>query len=220
MYPTYAFTNSEYAPAVVSLNGNSSPVWIQDKWEDGEYAQYIRKNGCGHCCTAMALNLNGVTITPHEEFVLCRKMWGEPRMGMPLEEDNFLSAAGIVKVLNSFDIKAKCFGVQTGQSQNAAKHIENSLSDGKLVILWSHPSEKLDPNPFSSGEHYILLTGIDAESKILVANSSSKADTDCGIQHTDVETIAKVFWDGCDPDQSFTWGRYDLAHSGGYVVVG
>ena len=92
---SYTFTGDENAPAIVSIGNKSTPVWIQQNWQDGEYAQYVRKNGCGHCCTAMALNLNGVKINPHEEFEHCRKMWGEPRMSEPINEDNFLSVKGI-----------------------------------------------------------------------------------------------------------------------------
>ncbi len=94
---TYKFTGNKKIPAEITLNEHLTPVWIQQKWEIGDYAEYIRRNGCGHCCTAMALNLNGVKITPHEEFELCRRLWGESRMYEPFDEDNFISASGIVK---------------------------------------------------------------------------------------------------------------------------
>ncbi|MBR5156848.1 MAG: C39 family peptidase [Clostridia bacterium] len=216
---TYKFTGNEKTPAEITLNEYTTPIWIQQKWESGKYAEYIRKNGCGHCCTAMALNLNGVKITPHEEFELCRKLWGEPRMHEPFNEDNFISASGIVKIIKHFGVFAKCFGVENGKSNEAAKHIKEMLLKGKQVILGSHPSEKLLNNPFSSGKHYILAVGIDDEGKVLIANSSERAATKYGIQHTDVETIAKVLYEGCEP-WDFTWGRYDPAHNGGYVVVG
>jgi len=218
MVPEFVFTGDKNAPAILRLGEHSTPVWIQQNWTQGEYAEFVRKNGCGHCCTAMALNLNGIKINPHEEFALCRKMWGEPRMYEPINEDNFLSVSGIVKVIKSFGVNAQCFGIPMGKSAEGAKHIEDSLKDGKVVIFWSHPSEKLPHNPFSPGEHFVLAVGIDDEG-IVIANSTNRCDATDGIQHTDCETIAKSFWEGCDPCD-FTWGRYDLLHSGGYVIVG
>lgn len=219
MIPEYTFTGDENAPAIVSLGEHSTPVWIQQNQTQGEYAEFIRKNGCGHCCTAMALNLNGIKINPHEEFSLCRKMWGEPCMDEPVNEDNFLSVNGIVQVIKSFGINAECFGVPEGKSTECAEHIKEMLSLGKVVIFWSHPSEKLLHNPFSPGEHFVLAAGIDGDGRIVIANSTNRCDATDGIQYTDCKTIAKSLREGCDP-QEFTWGRYDLLHSGGYVVVG
>lgn len=216
---TYKFTGNKKIPAEITLNEYSTPVWIQEQWEGGEYAEYVRRNGCGHCCTAMALNLNGVKITPHEEFELCRKLWGEPRMYEPFNEDNFMSISGIVKIIKHFGVFAECFGIENGKSNTAAKHMEEMLLKGKQVILGSYPSEKLLNNPFASGGHYILAVGIDDNGRILIANSSETAATKDGIQHTDVETIAKVVFEGCEP-ADFTWGRYDSAHNRGYVVIG
>lgn len=214
----YKVISDTVSPSVVTCGNFSTPVWIQSNWVVGEYAQFIQKNGCGHCCTAMALNLHGIKIDPHEEFILCRKLWGDPRIGEPLYEDNFLSVSGIVKILKYFNVNSECFGVPVGECDNSARHIITALASGKSVILWSHPSEKLIPNPFSSGEHYIYLAGIYKNGKILVANSSLKGTAENGIQFTDCSTISDVLMEGCFP-HDYTWGRYDLEHSGGYVVV-
>lgn len=216
---SYSLTNDCKIPAIVTKDGYSTPVWIQQKWENGEYSKYIQQNGCGHCCTAMALNLSGIKINPYEEFSLCRKLWGEPREEEPYCEGNFISACGITRILNSFDVPAQYFGVPVGKINCVKNHIKESLCAGKLIILWSHPNEKLPNNPFSSGDHYILLIGYEQNGKILVANSSEKTDTNNGIQIADLETIIDSLYEGCEP-KDFTWGRYDLVHSGGYVVVG
>ncbi len=205
--------------AEIFTNGNSSPVWNQHAWQDGEYAIYIRKNGCGHCCTAMALNLHGIKINPHEEFSLCRKMWGEPRMGVPLFEDNFLSPTGIAEVIKSFGINANAYGIEKGKTYEASLHIEKELQRGKQVILWSHPSERLPDNPFSMGEHYVLAVGYTPEGKILIANSSDYAARENGIQSAKLETIEKVLMDETSTTD-YTWGRYDFSKAGSYVVVG
>ena len=205
--------------AEVFAHGYSTPVWNQNKWQDGEYAEYIRKNGCGHCCTAMALNLNGVKISPHEEFVLCRKMWGEPRMGEPLCEDNFISPSGLAQIIKRFGINAAAYGIEAGKSYEASVHIEKELQNGRQVIIWSHSSEKLNPNPFSKGEHYILAAGFTQDGKILIANTSDYVADQNGIQFTDRVTIEKILMEDTRITD-YTWGRYNFSDGGSYVVVG
>lgn len=212
----YIFTDNEKIPAIITVGEYSSPVFIQQLWEDGEYASFIRNNGCGHCCASMALNLCGVNITPYEEFLLCRKMWGSPdeKNG----EYNYQSVSGISKVINHFGVACEYFGIAKGKGHDAAMHIEESLKNGKLVIFWSHPSEKLSDNPFSTGEHYVLAFGIEENGNILIANSSNKI-TDKGVQTTDIGMVEKALYEGADP-KDFTWGRDDLVSTGGYVVIG
>ena len=216
---SYQNTENSKIPAVITVGNHSAPVWIQQEWETGEYAEYIRKNGCGHCCTSMALNLNGVKIDPYKEFCLCRKMWGPPRMGEPFFEDHFLSETGIEQVIKSFGIEAKAFGIEQGKAYEASVFIEKELMAGKQVIFWSHPSDKLPDNPFSSGEHYVLAVGVANDGSILIANSSKKANTKTGIQFTDRETIEKVLFEGTET-ADYTWGRRDYTKCGAFVVVG
>lgn len=214
---TYQLTGEELTPATVSVAGGSTPVWHQAKWIEGEYQEFVRKNGCGHCCAAMALNLHGVKITPHEEFTLCRKLWGEPDREREFPQGNYQTVCGIVKILRHHGVAAECFGVPT--REQAAKHIETALKAGKQVIFWSHPNEDFPENPFSVGEHYVMAVGYTEDGQILVANSSQrKAPT--GVQLVDVTTIARALYLGCDPGDT-TWGeKGNHIHCAGYVVVG
>ena len=41
---TYTYTGNEKIPAKVTVNGKTTPVWIQQLWEDGEYKEYVQKN--------------------------------------------------------------------------------------------------------------------------------------------------------------------------------
>ena len=61
-FVTFKYTGSEAIPAEVTLGEHTTPVWIQQKWEEGQYAEYVRKNGCGHCCTAMAARLRASLV--------------------------------------------------------------------------------------------------------------------------------------------------------------
>lgn len=215
----YQFTENEKAPAVITRGRYTTEVWTQQEWESGEYAEYIQKNGCGHCCTAMALNLNGIAITPHEEYCLCRELWGAPRTEAPIEEGHFLSETGIAEIVRHFGIPAQAYGVAAGTAYEASVFVEEQLSDGKMVIIWSHPSEKLPDNPFSPGEHYILAVGFTEKGEILVANSSKRSAATKGIQFTDRETIEKVLFEGTRTTD-YTWGRRDCSKSGAFVVIG
>lgn len=215
MVVTYKNTSDPSIPAIVCRNGASTPVWLQQDWKEGEFAQYIVRNGCGHCCSAMAANLHGVTITPYEEYVLCRKLWGAPAG----TQDHFQTATGIQAVLQHLQIPAQVFGVKKDGGKEAANHIMEMLRQDKMVIICSEPSHRLPNNPFSTGLHWVLLAGFHEDGSVFVANSSKKA-TDLGVQKTDEATIAAAIYQDCDP-AGMTWGDVNRFYEGvGYIVVG
>lgn len=214
-YVTYTLTNDDYIPAIIRLGDASTPVWRQNRWDKGEFSNYIQKNGCGHCCTAMAANLYGVKITPYEEYEYCRKLWGEPGE----HQYHYMSIGGITKILNSLGVKAECFGVPKDKLSEVEKHIKTVLSDGKQVIFWSQPSDDFPENPFSKGEHYVMAVGFDEDGNIIIANSSEKWTSE-GVQKVDSNLIVRALRKDCKPTDK-TWGepgRHD--NCAGYVVVG
>lgn len=216
-YATYKIIGTELIPSKVFLGDASTPVWHQAKWSEGEYEEFVRKNGCGHCCAAMALNLHGVSITPHEEFTLCRKLWGEPNREQEFPQGNYQTVQGIAKILRHHGVPAECFGVPT--REHAAAHIESVLREGKQVIFWSAPREDFPENPFSTGAHYVMAVGYTEKGEILIANSSQKKAPD-GVQTVNVDIIAKALYLGAEPTDK-TWGeKGDHIHCAGYVVVG
>ena len=216
-YATYKIIGTELIPSKVFLGDASTPVWHQAKWSEGEYEEFVRKNGCGHCCAAMALNLHGVSITPHEEFTLCRKLWGEPNREQEFPQGNYQTVQGIAKILRHHGVPAECFGVPT--REHAAAHIESVLREGKQVIFWSAPREDFPENPFSTGAHYVMAVGYTEKGEILIANSSQKKAPD-GVQTVNVDIIAKALYLGAESTDK-TWGeKGDHIHCAGYVVVG
>lgn len=122
IYASYREENNELIPVCVSLGEMQTPVWLQQRWEAGEYAIYVRKNGCGHCCAAMALNMHGVKIDPHEEYELCVKLWGHPKIDGHEKQGNFQSVDGIAKVIRHFGIAAESFGVPDRESAIQKEH--------------------------------------------------------------------------------------------------
>ena len=217
-YAEYKVVGTEVVNVVVTLGYESTPVWRQDKWPDvGEYREFVRKNGCGHCCAAMALNLHGIKIDPHEEFSLCRKIWGEPDKNREFPQDNLQSVAGIAKIIRHHGVAAEYFGVP--DLDKAREHIEKSLKEGKQIIFWAHPTEDYPENPFTKTEHYVMAVGYTKDGKILVANSAFKY-SELGVHLSDIEEIARALFFGADPID-MTWGeRAHYVNCAGYVVVG
>lgn len=216
-YASFEPLYTDLTPCTVSVNGGTTPVWHQALWTEGEYAEFVRKNGCGHCCAAMALNLHGVAITPHEEFALCRALWGEPNREQEYPQGNYQTVAGITKILRYHGVPAECFGVPS--REEAAAHIAAALQAGKQVIFWVNPREDFPENPFSVGEHYVMAVGYTESGEILVANSSKRKAPE-GVQTTHIDMIARALYLGTEP-YDLTWGQKGFhAHCAGYVVVG
>ena len=217
-YAGYQIIDTELIPSVVTLGEKSTPVWRQARWSDGEYRQFIQRNGCGHCCTAMALNLHGIQIDPYEEFTLCQKLWGAPVLEREYPQLAYQTVAGITKILKYHGVEAEYHGVPS--REEAAARIEDALKNGKQVIFWSHPNEDFPENPFSTGEHYVMAVGYTEDGKILVANSSEKR-TPTGVQLVDIQTIARALCLGAAP-VDLTWGERCPIRGryAGYVIVG
>lgn len=217
-YASYRLTGDERIPAVVSIGDSETPVWMQQLWDEGEWAEFIVRNGCGHCSCAMALCLFGVDIDPHAEYSLCRELWGEPEKEGEHRQGNFQSIVGIVKILTRFGVPARCFGVPDRDA--AASHIESALREGKQVIFESHPTEDFPDNPFSTGEHWVMAVGYTENGEILIANSSLRA-VKTGIQLVDIDTVRRALYLGSSPED-MTWGEWrdEFKHGTGYIVVG
>ncbi len=206
-------------PADIEKNGHVAHVYIQRQWETGEFKNYIQKNGCGHCCVAMALALNGVSdVTPHDEYVHCRQMWGAPKEEEPFHQGHFLSTVGVYKSVTSYGVAAEYVPIPTGGESACADRLYQALEEGKTAIFWSHPFTS--DNPFSTGDHYVLAAGLTDDGNILIANSSIHAKTDhLGVQIVTKQTIADALW-GNDSHPDATWGNGDENLAAGFVIVG
>lgn len=216
-YASFQLIENDYTPSIISIGSRFTPVWRQNRWDEGEYQEFVRKNGCGHCCASMALRLQGVDMDPHGEFALCRRLWGEPVREGDFPQDNFQSVSGITKILRHFGVKAEYFGVP--DLKTAEQQFDAALKAGKQVIFWSHPTAKFPENPFSKNEHYVLAVGYTEDGRILIANSSERW-TETAVQLVDIQTIMRALFLGANPVE-MTWGERDrYEQCAGYVVVG
>ena len=215
---TYRKTGDPRIPALICVNSLETPVWLQTVWEKGPDAFYIQRNGCGHCCAAMAARLQGAAETdPAKEYARCLELWGEPAG----PQDHFQTVSGIVRILESYGVKAKAYGVPSEKASGKTVRglIETALCGGKQVIFWSHPLPGREAeNPFSAGEHYVLACGYDECGRIVIANSGGSISG--GVQLTDMDTVMNALFYGSDPRVG-TWGECGrLEECAGIVIVG
>lgn len=206
--------------AAVSRGAYETPVWIQSRWEEGEYAPYIRNNGCGHCCVAMAARLFGVSdITPYTEYEHCLALWGAPSPAR--SQGHFLSPRGVALSLRALGVSAEAFGYGREEREETVERMLNALAEGKLVIPVSFPERQ--GNPFSTGAHYVLLLGVNGEGRVTVANSSLKGR--CHIPGIGIVTRGEIA-DALLPTGGVmypedTWGHEtEFRKRAGYVIVG
>ena len=210
---TYRLTEGRI-PAYLDIDGRTTPVWRQQRFLDRPHGETVRRSGCGHCCTAMALQLHGVDLDPHDEYEYCLRLWGEPQD----HQGRYLSVGGITAVLRSFGVAANCFGVD--DPARATQHILSALAEGRQVIFWSAPSPDFPDNPFSRGSHYVMAIGFDEAGLVLVANSSERWGAP-PVQHVTADTIRRALFDGCTADKAKTWAEpADHRGCAGYVIVG
>lgn len=217
---SFVLEKNEKTPVTVQKGAHKTPVWIQRAWEDGEFATYIRNNGCGHCCCAMALRLCGIPdVTPYDEYVHCRTLWGPPDEAKG--QYHFLSVYGALRSLRSYGVTAEAYGVAPNGVCEAVDHIVESLARGCLVIFDSAPLR--EDNPFSPGSHYVLLVGLADSGEVVVANSSNRARTPTlGIQTVGREALEQALDPkGCNPKtHDLTWGVLcPYEEKIGYIVI-
>lgn len=191
----------------VSIHGKTTAVWKQADLT-GTYAQQLHKHGCGHCCAAMAANLQGKSMTPAKVMAKALTLWNTPGKG----ELYALSARGIAALLKGFGVAASCHMVTKDHLENTKNLLEGALRSGKQAILFTRPYDSKDP--FGSGDHYVLAVGYDANDRIVVANSGGSQR----VQRTDMDTIMRYLYrssTGADAQ----WLRTS-AGSAGVVIVG
>lgn len=210
---TVVRTGDEKAPSIVTKGCFSTPVWTQALWDEGPDCFYIHRNGCGHCCAAMALRLTGVDANPASEYAECLSLWGQPDEAAG--QDHFQTVGGIVSILARHGIRAEAKGVADRSA--AAADILSQLRGGGMVIFWSNPREGVF-NPFSPFEHYVLAAGLTEDGRAVILNSGIIPGTD-GVQLESMRTVEDALFEGATASLS-GWGREDrLPECGGYVLI-
>ena len=188
----------------VTINGRSLTVFNQHK-QTGAYAKDISKNGCGACCTAFALILQGKKVTAADVIKRGISLWGKwPRSCL-------LSAQGIATIIKKYGHEAKYYAVTTKNKTDIKRMIHAALMAGKQVICWTDDNG-FKGDPFSSGEHYVMAVGYNARGKIVVANSGNRGP----VNLVTLNTLCKFLQEGSGKDKKW-WQT--VSASAGIVVV-
>ncbi len=139
----------------VEGSGSASPQGKFVYYSQGDYSypygdDTIAYSGCGPTCFAMvASTLTGLTITPVNAVSWC---------------GNDYYVANVGTSWNYFDAASDYFGITCeGQySADSLSYVVDQLRKGKYVIS-AHRAGR-----FTSGGHFIVLAGLDANGKIIV----------------------------------------------------
>ena len=189
----------------VKINGRTLTVVNQHK-QSGSYAKDISSNGCGACCTAFALTLQGKKVTPADVLRKGISLWGKwPRACL-------ISAQGIATIIKKYGYEAKYYAVTTKNKADIKRTIHAALMSGKQVICWTDDNNR-KCDPFSANEHYVMAVGYNAKGKIVVANSGNRGP----VNLVTLDTLCRFLQEGNGKDKK--WWQ-SVAASAGIVVVG
>ena len=130
-----------------------------DYQESYGYGSTIASAGCGPTSMAMVLTyLKGETIDPVETA-----NWS-------LKNGHRVKNNGTA--WSFFNAISKEYGVESKQMSVSRSNITSSLQDGKMVVM------VVGPGHFTNGGHYIVLTGMNEDGSINVADPNSRAKSE------------------------------------------
>jgi len=146
---------------VTFTDGNTAVVYysqFDERWKDKPYGQQgtVGSSGCGPSSLAIAVStLSGQTVDPEHMAA-----WAYAN-GYKCEGNGSYHSL-IPEGAAHFGLTVDYAGVNDGQK------IVNALASGKLVVAI------MSAGHFTSGGHFIVLRGVTASGKILVADPASQ----------------------------------------------
>lgn len=147
------------------------PLFIQwdERWGYRSYGNdFFAVNGCGPTCLSMVVcGLTGNTeYNPYEVGVFSQ------------DSGYYVSGEGTSWELMSSG--AEALGIHSEYGILSADYISGRLQEGSPVICSMYPGD------FTYTGHFIVLTGIDSEGKVLVNDPNSKVNSE---KHWDMEVL-------------------------------
>lgn len=158
---------------VVYYNQNDSP------WKNMLYGtiRTIGISGCGPTSMAIVIStFTGLEVTPAETADWSYQN-GYLVQGYENGNPYAMSSHSLIPALAK-EYGLSCTGIS--KDTNTANAIYESLSKGKLIVAI------MGPGHFTSGGHFIVLSGVTKDGKILVADCASRQRTN---QEWDIQTI-------------------------------
>lgn len=172
---------------------NYVPLFIQtdQRWKNIPYGRSgtIGSSGCGPSAMSMVITALGAynsNIDLNGDGII------DPYEAATWSIKNGYRAEGAGTYWSYFKAIGSQVGLEVrevGKSQIEAQAVLDALTGGQLVIA------SMGPGVFTKGGHYIVLTGIDKEGKIMVrdSNSVSRSNTTYDFRNP-ILSQAKRFW--------------------------
>ena len=135
------------------------PLFIQwdERWGYEKYGpDFMAVNGCGPTSLAMV----AVGLTGNKDI--------NPKVIAEFSEENGYIVDGVGTSWNFIAAAAKNFGLQCKELPLSENVIINTLKSGTPIIAI------MGPGTFTSVGHYLVLTGVDSNNKIIINDSDSK----------------------------------------------
>lgn len=158
-YPNYKDNTNESISIKKDYKPGEIPLFIQwdKRWGYNKYGNnFIAVNGCGPTSLAMvAVGLTGNTNI-------------NPMVVANYSEENGYLVDGVGSKWSLMTEGAKNFGVVGKEIPLSESSIIKTLEKGQPIIA------TMAPGTFTTSGHYIVLTGVDSDGKIIVNDSDSK----------------------------------------------
>ena len=134
------------------------PYRYNDDPEDAEYTTTIGNSGCGPTCAAIVLStFLGEEITP---ITMCDYSISQGDLG---EGGTYIKFFDDVLTEYNMDYK---------KQEHTSSNIGEALESGNYIII------NMGPGDFTKKGHYIVLTGIDENGNVTIADPASRPRTD------------------------------------------
>ena len=180
---TLSYINNFYNAAGITVSSLTSGSFVQYYQGDYESVAYgssnLAKSGCGPTSFAMiASTLTGTAITPSDAIAWCGATY-------------YVEGAGTS--WSYFAAAASHFGLGTVTQTSNINDVVEALKQGRYVI------SSQGPGLFTSGGHFIVLSGIDSSNNILVKdpnknNAVTKDYNNRAFTTTEINQCAKGYW--------------------------
>ena len=148
------------------------------RWKDSAYgSSTIGKSGCGP--TSMAMVISSLTNTTLDPVQMCN--WSS---------SNGYYVSGVGTSWSFISGAASNWGLTCQQvSKSEVQAVINALSSGKLVVM------STGPGTYYQGQgHFLVLRGVTADGKILVADPASEEKTQKAWSVSDITSGLKAWW--------------------------
>jgi cell division protein FtsB len=158
-YPNYDASTNKVILTQKDYKKGQIPLFIQwdERWGYEKYgSDFIAINGCGPTSLAMV----AVGLTGNKDI--------NPKVVAEFSDDNGYLVEGVGSSWTLMTEGAGHFGLKSKELPLTEDAIISTLKKGQPIIA------SMGPGTFTSGGHYLVLTGVDSNKKIIINDSDSK----------------------------------------------